>query len=798
MECLHKCGYWGIILPYMKKWIVPVLAAVWVVLLFIPLGPLPPLSRIFVYNASPIALGRGFEHNKQFPASPYGEVTIGWDERGVPHIFGADEKAAAFGTGYAQARDRLFQIEMLNRAVLGTLSEVVGPKALPSDEWWRRFRFGPQGKAWFERLKTSDPDLAAYFQAFSDGVNAYIEQMEPRDLPFEFRLLGFKPSEFKPENMFNLIRYMDKTLCYGEDDLAFAQLSQFVEPDLLALYYPLLDPYAVPIYPDFVRNDSLFASLKPLVALNSYQPTSNLGQVDIRTEEELNLGSNNWAVTGKKSATGNAFLCNDTHLSLAIPGTWYEMHVVAGNRMMHGFSVAGSPFVISGFNNDIAWGMTNATWDLTDFYHLEITPDGSSYMLDGQSIKFNEFKEEFKVKGEATATRTYRESFFGPMDSVGDEYLAVRWLGMMDSDEGKAFLGLQRASDVAGAYRAVQHFMQPPQNFVLADRYGHAALVTSGAAAFKPKGFRGIVEARSARDVVPYLPTHRILNEFDPPRGWVGSANQSHVKDSISSIFSTRYSPNSRGARLAALMTTRDTIGRNYLKAMQTDAVDLEWTFLAAKMLKAMEPEYQAWMTNWQGLCDTALVAPTLFNAFRAELFQEFGLAFGKDIPILPQSELVYHLLAERDTLPLPGGRTLATAEIFAKAWKSAKSHLEEELGTDPKQWIYGRYNLVTMNHITRLEPLGLAPFGANGSTRTLNVATGKPVTHGPSMRTIIELTPQGPVAETVHPTGQSGRVNSTHYADQVQSWKHGQYYKLTLPLSPDQARFVTTVRFKP
>jgi penicillin amidase len=781
----------------MKKWIVPGLAVVWVALLFIPLGPLPPLYRILIFNASPIALGNGFERNQTLPASPYGEVTIGWDERGVPHIFGSDEKAAAFGTGYAQARDRLFQIEMLNRAVLGTLSEVVGEKALESDQWWRRFRFGPQGKAWFERLKTTDPDLAAYFQAYSDGVNAYIAQLSASDLPFEFHLLGFRPSEFKPENMFNLIRYMDKTLCYGEDDLAFAQLPQLIEPGILALYYPLMDPYAVPIYPDFVRNDSVLAALKPLASLGSYTPTTDLGQLEVRTEEQLNLGSNNWAVTGRKSATGNAFLCNDTHLSLAIPGTWYEMHVVAGNRMMHGFSVAGSPFVISGFNNDIAWGMTNATWDLTDFYHLEIAADGSSYILDGQSIKFNEFKEEFKIKGSSTVVRTYQESYFGPMDSIGGEYLAVRWLGMMDSDEGKAFLGLQRAADMASAYSAVQHFMQPPQNFVLADRYGHAGLVTSGAAAFKPRGFRGIVEARSKEDLVPYLPTHRILNEFDPPRGWVGSANQSHVKDSISSVFSTRYSPNSRGARLAGLMSARDTIGRKYLQQMQTDAVDLEWTFLAAKMLQAVGPEYQKYLSDWHGLCDTSLVAPTLFNAFRAELFQAFAQEFGKDLPILPQSELIYHLLAERDTLPLPGNRTVATTQIFEQAWKSALAELQETLGEDPSKWTYNRYNLVTMNHITRLEPLGLPPFGANGSNRTLNVATGKPVTHGPSMRTVIELTPKGPIADVVHPTGQSGRINSRNFTDQVNAWKQGCYYRLNLPLSPEQSRFVTTIRFQ-
>jgi acyl-homoserine lactone acylase PvdQ len=101
------------------------------------------------------------------------------------------------------------------------------------------------------------------------------------------------------------------------------------------------------------------------------------------------------------------------------------------------------------------------------------------------------------------------------------------------------------------------------------------------------------------------------------------------------------------------------------------------------------------------------------------------------------------------------------------------------------------------MNHITRLEPLGLPPFGANGSNRTLNVATGKPVTHGPSMRTVIELTPKGPIADVVHPTGQSGRVNSRNYTDQVNAWKQGRYYRLNLPLSPEQSRFVTTIRFQ-
>lgn len=781
----------------MKKVLGLFFTALLYVLLLYPLPDMPRLHKLLLYPTSALVIQQEYSESTTLPKQEYGSIQIGYDSLGIPSIYAENDLSAAWAMGYCQARDRLFQMEMLVRAVNGTLTEVVGEKALKSDMWWRKFRFEQKALEQIEDLKTRFPEEHAKLLAFSEGINAYINGMAPEELPFEYYLLDFKPFVHQPHYMYFVTRYMDKTLNYDEQDLGFSALPGFLPDSLIEFYYPHINPLAEAIYPNLKYNLAEITGVDndrgevPEVVYSEEE----FSDAQIRTDAELDLGSNNWAVSPKKSATGNAFLCNDTHLSLRLPGTWYQMNVRIGDEIIAGFTVIGSPGIISGFTNHVAWGMTNATWDLVDFYELETNAAGQ-YLMDEEWIEMDRFEESFTIKGGGSIKKTYHESAFGPMDSLNDRYLAVQWVGMLTgTHEMLAFSYLQKAKNIEEAFEALEYFNHPPQNFILADSKGNIGLSTTGFAAIHPAPTRGITKANSIKDLPQYVQMNRWLHEFNPQRGWTGSANQNQVSDTLSAYLSTRFSPNSRGKRLKQMMEEKEKISREDLMAMHTDAKDLEWDLGKEHFLKVCKKEWLETMQAWNGVCDTNSVAATIYQEYRFELSKVMAAKLG-DMKLTPQSEYLLYLVSNNELLPTSTG-TVSAIEVAGEAIANVERNLSEQMGYDWKAWTYGKYHMTKVAHITGIPALSYPAFGSNGSGRTLLANSGVPSDHGPSMRTIIEFTPKGPVADMVLTGGQSGRVNSPNYSDQLTTWNTGKYYRVNIPATFEAQRYQCTYSSK-
>jgi acyl-homoserine lactone acylase PvdQ len=180
----------------MKKVLGLVFTALLYLLLLYPLPNMPRLHKLLLYPTSALVIHQEYAEGKPLPKQDYGDIQIGYDSLGIPNIYAENDMAAAWAMGYCQARDRLFQMEMLVRAVNGTLTEVVGEKALKSDMWWRKFRFEQKALAQIEDLKTRFPEEHAKLLAYSEGVNAYISSMKYEEIPFEFftRFQAIHPS----------------------------------------------------------------------------------------------------------------------------------------------------------------------------------------------------------------------------------------------------------------------------------------------------------------------------------------------------------------------------------------------------------------------------------------------------------------------------------------------------------------------------------------------------------------------------------------------------------------------------
>ncbi|MCK4746910.1 MAG: penicillin acylase family protein, partial [Bacteroidales bacterium] len=316
-------------------------------------------------------------------------VTVYRDSFGIPHIYAENEPDLYRTTGYVMAQDRLWQMDLLRRVTTGRLSEVLDPGLVNADQLFRALNFPEKSKL---VLSETDPEILACIDAFTDGVNQFIDQNR-KNLSFEFALLGYEPEPWEPIHTANMIGYMSWDLASGwGPEMALFKMQQVLEDSLFRELLPNMKYQSTPVFPEFmtVENDlEIISIIDDAIGI-----VDNLGL-------QVFEASNNWAVSGTRSETGIPLMANDMHLGLMAPGPWYQMHqVVEGKLNVTGVALPGSPYIIAGHNEDIAWGMTNVAVDDVDFYLETINPnDSNQYLLDGQWRDMQVVEEEIMVKG---------------------------------------------------------------------------------------------------------------------------------------------------------------------------------------------------------------------------------------------------------------------------------------------------------------------------------------------------------------------------------------------------------------
>lgn len=775
----------------MRRYIWLLLLVLWGGLLIYPWPGLPPLANFLLYPLSPLQIDYA-PVQLEIPGSPQPGLKIRYDQRGVPYLFAPSDTALAFGMGYVHAKDRLFQLEMLRRTVRGRLSEVAGAKALPSDRWWLKFAFEKQSAEAYQKTQREYPALAAQFAAYARGFNHYLKNLAPGEKPVEFHLLGFEPTPMQPYAPIMLVRYMDKVLNYNENDLQFSALASRLPDSLIRYYYPWNSPYAFATYPE--RESAAEPTRAPEAI---YALDHDFSGAEVKRARNTERGSNNWAVAAKRSASGHSLLCNDTHLGLDLPGTWYEVHQVVGDKRCHGFSIPGAPYVISGTNGDVAWGMTNATWDLVDFFQLETNAQGQ-YRLDGQWTDLEERSAVIPVKGAPADTHRYYHSHFGPVDSLHGYFLATDWVASDFSQPVMLALDqLNRAESLEEASAALARFGHPPQNFILSDRHGAIGLVTAGQAQIHPRPTRGVRPGRSRSDKVPFTMANAAVSLIRPSRGWLHSANHHQRTDSLAPYLNTLFAPSARGRQIAAYLQSDSLATPASMQALQGQLIDGEWPLLRKHILTTVPAQWRALFADWDGACTEESRAATLYNAYKWELHRQFSQTLLGEFDFLPPAEHFFYLLQTGAPLPLPSGDSLDRLALAARAWRQTLEDLQASLGADTAQWTYRNFHRIHFRHLAGIEAFSKDPFGAPGSPRTVNVSSGNPATHGPSMRTVIELGGEEPKIFTVHASGQSGQPGHPHYVDQIDPWCQMQYFPIHWAQTPTQGDWAASIDFE-
>jgi len=746
-------------------------------------------------------------------------VNVAYDDRGVPHIFAKNQDDLMRVFGYVIARDRLFQLELQTRAVAGTLSELLGSAAMQLDREARA-----QGLAWgAERKWKAIPDTAEnrrLVTAYADGINAYIAQMGPDDLPFEYRLLGAKPQAWKPQYTYYLLSRMALTLAWNDEELRRANIEALVGARAAEALFPINAPIQEPIQPVAGRRAPRFdttplpapaprdsAKVRVAALYQRAMESDMLGELRGPANGEVAVGSNNWAVSPRRTQAGHALLSGDPHLQLTLPSIWYEVHLqVPGVLDTYGVTIPGGPIVPIGFNRSMAWTATNTGADVLDYYEEKVDDvrQPTTYLLDGSWTPLEVRIEAIRGRsGRVLRTDTIYHTHRGPMIRVGARWLSRRWTALDTTDEGNFLRRANQAHSVDEWMDVMSAYGVPAQNFLTADTLGHIAIRSTGHYPIRAGdglGNRISDGSTTANDWRGFWPVARYPQAKDPAQGYLASNNQ-QPKDPLvdSSYFGSNWATPFRAMRINKLLRTDSAVTPDAMRRYQTDPVSEQTDLFTQPMFDAVSKAAAAGaadtaavrgaalLREWDGRFTPDNERAVLYDAMMDEIIQRTWdeLRATRDVRRgpTPSSAMLAQLMRDPNSpwwddhfTPQRETRDSILVASIAAAYR----RVTQRYGPPGPRWRWSAIRTATINHLARIPGLGREKIPMQSGRGTLSPSDGDG-THGASWRFVVELA--GDVhAWGTYPGGQSGNPISNRYDDRLATWAAGKLDSLRFP----------------
>jgi penicillin amidase len=721
------------------------------------------------------------------------------DRWGIPHLYATTLPDLLFAQGFVHAQDRLWQMELNRRMARGRLSELFGELALDTDRTTRTFGFDRLGRADWAR---ASEEMRELITAYAAGVNAFLAHTRSR-LPVEFTLLRHRPEPWQPEDSLAFARVMIWELShawYGE--IVRAQVAEAVGPQRAAeleIHYPVQNPLTLPAGIEFNRLD-------PDGALRRAPgPFLDRGK-----------GSNAWAVSGAKSATGHPYLCNDMHLTLSLPGLWYMVHLHAGEFHATGVSLPGLPLVLVGHNARIAWGMTLAFTDCEDLFVEQVEPDASyRYRFRDEWLEAEVVPETIQVKGRA---EPYVEQVMitrhGPIISgvvgVPDQRIAVNSMALRPCPAIEGWLRLNQARGWDQFVEAMRLIEAPQLHVAYADVEGNIGGWVTGKVPVRVKGDGSMPVPgwTGEYEWAGEVPFEEMPHAFNPRQGYVVHCNHRIVPDDYPHFLGNVWMNGYRARRIVEFFESKDGLSAGEFRAMHMDVTCLPGGEFVARLagMSSTDPDVRLaleQLRTWDGELTPESVGGALYEVARYTLVRnllEPGLGPELTVRLMghgfhPLLHAAHEFLGH-DTgtmfrlLDDPGSwwvqRAGGREAVLSRSLKQAVNWLRDQLGPDVEGWHWGRIHRVSFAHALGLQkPLDLVfsrgPFPIGGDTDTPCQTAMSPddpydnKAWAPSHRQIIDL---GDLSRSMitAPPGQSGHLGSPHYDDLIEPWLQGEY----------------------
>lgn len=732
-------------------------------------------------------------------------VMVLYDERRVPHIFTQNDRDLFFAQGYITARDRLWQMEFQTTAAAGRLAEILGPGALKRDRYQRRVGLVYGARNTLKDIM-AEPETRLSVSAYTDGVNSYISSLRAREYPIEYKLLGYSPEPWTPLKCAILIKSMAWILRGGDAELRMNNtLDRFGEEVVRDLFS---HPSA--------GDDTVIPAGTPweFEPRKVIRPETPLIRGSIGTGSGEGIGSNNWAVSGTRTASGHPILANDPHLGLSLPSLWYEIQLVNPSVNVYGVSLPGGPGVVIGFNRHIAWGFTNAGTDVTDWYKITFKDDTLQEYRHGDRWRTVEtLVEEIRVRGAETFLDTVRYTHHGPIvwdssyrpsDSRVPERHAFRWTAHDGGNEWLACHRLNAARGYDDFVEALPYLTAPGQNFAYADVEGNIAVWHNGRFPVRWEG-QGAFTADGSdplhdwQDWIPHAHKPHVRN---PARGFVSSANQRPADPTYPYWLADVYSSPTRARRINERLAEMKDITPEDFRNLQLDTKHLRAEAVLSVLLayidrQSLSPDQAAvyrTLRDWDYFANAGEIAPTIFQTWWGKLYRavwndEFsGPGPGLQRPSTDRT--VKMILREPDARWYDNTRTEPVetlADLARSTFSVSCRELTGRLGPIGDAWRWGHSQGADVRHLLRIPEFSRMDLFVGGGRDIVNATRGG---HGPCWRMVVSLGPEVK-AWGIYPGGQSGNPGSRHYDDFVDTWISGELDELLFMKTPedDQGR---------
>ena len=752
-------------------------------------------------------------------------VIVTRDSLGVPNISAGNVHDLFFAQGFVTAQDRLWQMDMTRRFASGDLAEILGPEYSKSDIQQRIL-----GLRQVAEKMTADlsPDERAHFQAYADGVNAYIAQHQ-KSLPVEFRLMTYFPYAWTVEDSMLVGLSMTQFLNHYmyKKELQKEKILAKLGPDLTADLYvnsswrdhpPGAEGQSIENEPpaeDGPRQEheeeepppqarprhrsSLSPPLTPSIAATALDADPPLPFLP-NYSDDLRPGSNNWVVSGAHTATGKPLLSNDMHLDLRMPNTWYEAHLTAGDYDVVGVTLPGVPYVIVGHNQHIAWGFTNLGPNVEELY-VEKFNDRGEY-LTPQGWKQPEHRKEIiRVKGKPDVTVDVVITRHGPIITPfvpGEKrQLALKWTIYDTTGDAIPFFAVNSAHNWQEFRAAFSRFESPGQNVVYADTDGNIGYQATGEVPLRAAGDGSLPVPGDddSHEWTGFIPYDQLPSVYDPPSGIIATANARVTPNDYPYSIAIEWVAPYRVQRIYKLLSANKKYTAADMLAIQTDIVSEFDRYCAERFVYAIDhtpdasPRAKAaadLMRNWDGSMATDLAAPTIAYYSRHKL-EELLLRdkLGDDWKL-------YHWFMEpvwlENVLTYQPQRWLPAH--FANYNQLLTAAVEQALSDQgaPRAlstWRWGKVYQIDVKHpfwsnFPVLKRAGPGPQPLSGDDQTIKQVQKD---FGPSERFTADMSDLDNSTLNIV-NGQSGNIFDDHFNDQWDAYYHGRTFPL--PFSAD------------
>lgn len=722
-------------------------------------------------------------------------INIHRDENGIAYIFAKNKADAIRGQGFVMAQDRLFQIEFYRALIKGEGASLAGNSMLQSDIKMRVLDLVGNAERHYQFL---DEETKQTLKWYCEGFNDYLNVAKD-EFPLELSLLDIEPSPLTPEEIVSVTHFVGLFHSQNMEDEVLS-LNLAARTDLASKLLPLsvnLDR-TKPL--DFTTDSTIIGFLNN--NKTEYQQLSDPFMAHPK------LGSNNWAISGEKSASGKPILSNDPHVdSRLLPGMFYPIGLFCPEFKAVGIATPGIPGLLSGRNEFVSFGVTNAYGDSQDLF-IEET-QGDFYKFNGEKTAFETRTETIEVKDSTSVEIEIRSTKNGPVISdfpvfniLTDDVVSLRWSLAETKSNSIGFERLLETKNTFEFREVLKGMDNVFFNYAIADVDGNIAHQATGLVPVRAEG-RGEVpsKANQGDTWLGFIPKDSLPHMVNPDRGWIGTANNDTRADDYPYYYSNHFSPYYRYQRITEVLSENKKFTTEDLWELILDVKNKQAEVFSPVLASALKQEkstqglaklLEEWDCNEEIDSVGAAVYNVLYNellylVMNDELPDELEDMYWENVYYWNQRVddfiLSQHEFIDNKNTPEAETRT----DLIIEAGLKTKALLTERLGKNQDNWTWGRIHSIHFVSPLRPEGFGSDLLGAElwpkaGSNQTLNRGAFVKNTDREfetswfsSFRMVADMSDDEKIIGILA-GGSAARVFHPYYKSQLEKWKTGDW----------------------